>query len=130
MGNSAPLPHIKEQESSPFNHAPSDIGTQVQIIPLLLLAVCVHIVRRNARCNTSGLCEKLCRPCGALVPGRYHDCASWVGSVCKRSFYLPHLLSPHATICCVSPVNICTGVSPGPFGVNEQLNERLFYAAG
>ena len=42
-GNSQPLPHIKEQhEASPFNHAPSDAGTQVRATPLSTLPGCVR----------------------------------------------------------------------------------------
>ncbi len=58
MGNSAPLPHIKEQhESSPFHQAPSDIGTQVRFSHLLLLSACMCPVRIDPRVVMLGLCD-------------------------------------------------------------------------
>ncbi len=62
MGNSQPLPHIKEQqESSPFNQAPSDIGTQVRFAYLQLLTgcLCLHSVHRPKGRHAWPVCEGL-----------------------------------------------------------------------
>lgn len=59
MGNSVPLPHIQEQQDpSPFNRAPSDVGTQVRGHYLLLLPgwLCLQCVP----CRTTRVFHMIC----------------------------------------------------------------------